>query len=394
MVAFNNLNPRPADALLGLMAAFRADERSEKVDLGVGVYRDETGITPVMDSVRAAEIHLANTITTKVYESPRGNQSFTASIEKAVFGSNDGTTRDAFSTAGGCGALTLGMSLIKRASPDNIVYISTPTWPNHPHVIDFCGLKSSAYPYIGTDRKNIDLDGMISVFKNAPSGSAILLQGPCHNPTGVDLSSEEWSAVAEVCVENTLLPFLDIAYHGFAQSLEKDISNIRAFLEKVPNALVSYSCSKNFGLYRERTGCLLLKAENSKSRDAASSHLADITRAINSMPPAHGQAIVATIFEKTELETRWRKELELMRNRMIDMRKRLSSAIHPKSNSFDPSVLNSHNGMFSQLPLSADSISALREDHGIYIPDSGRINVAGLLPEDIERTAALLSDYL
>ncbi|MEM9234268.1 MAG: aromatic amino acid transaminase, partial [Pseudomonadota bacterium] len=355
---------------------------------------DDTGQTPVMAAVRQAEQRLADTAATKAYESPRGNQDFTAAIDHFVFGDDARDARQGFATPGGSGALSLGMALLARTSPDATVWISDPNWPNHPHIARTTGLAHEMYPYAAPADPGVDMDRMIAGLSGAKRGDMLLVQGPCHNPTGIDLTQEQWTSLGEYCAEHGLLPFVDIAYHGFAYSLEEDLIGVRAFLDLVPDALVSYSCSKNFGLYRDRAGALLLKAETAKAAEAAGTHLAEIARATWSMPPAHGPAIVATILGDEALRDLWQTELSAMKDRMVGLRTSLADAIHPGSNTYDAGVLKAQNGMFSQLPLPKPAIEELRENEALYIPGSGRINIAGLTEQDVERTAALVSRYL
>lgn len=394
MTAFASLTPRPADALLGLMAAFRADPRTDKVDLGVGVYRDESGQTPLMAAVHAAEERLAEKAGTKVYEGPMGNPEFTAGLRSRLLGDSAlGEDHLGYATPGGTGALSLAMGLINRVSEAPTIWIGEPTWPNHLHVANSMAIKVERYAYADTSDPAVNLDGMIAALQKASSGDAVLIQGPCHNPTGIDLDADGWRIVGETCAARGLLPLVDCAYHGFAGGLETDAAGIRILLSKVPEALVAYSCSKNFGLYRDRAGCLMVKSESGAVAQTVATHLSDIARALWSMPPAHGPALVAEIFGDPALENQWRTELEEMRQRVCALRAALAAALHPQSNSYDPDVLNRQHGMFSQLPIKAGAADTLKEQ-GLYLPKSGRINVAGLSTDAIDQVASLLSPYL
>lgn len=395
MAIFDTLTPRPADPLLGLMAAFREDTRDTKIDLGVGVYRNEAGVTPIMEAVRLAELRHAETSETKVYESPRGNLAFVEAVDRMVFGDQgDKSARDGFSSPGGCGALMLANALIKRTNPDATLWISDPSWPNHPAVAKSVGLATATYPYAAPGDSEVDMERMLDGLGKASRGDAVIIQGPCHNPTGIDLGPDDWKAVADLCISRGILPLIDIAYHGLAYSLDEDIAGVRAFLDAVPDALISYSCSKNFGLYRDRTGCLLIKADSAPAVAAAGTHVAEIARTSYSMPPAHGQALVATILGDADLTAKWKAELAEMRERINTLRADLADSLHPQTNSYDPQAVASQRGMFSQLPLSKEAITALREEHGIYMPGSGRINIAGLDTEGVARAAKLISPYL
>ncbi|MGV6819247.1 MAG: amino acid aminotransferase [Parvularcula sp.] len=393
MTLFDHLTPRPADALLGLMAAFREDPRTEKVDLGVGVYRNDEGMTPVMAAVRAAEIRIAEAQQTKAYEGPRGNLAFCAEIEKFVLGDMTLPVMS-FAAPGGCGALSLATALVKRLNADATAWVSNPTWPNHLHIAKVAGLSTAEYPYAEPADPSVNIGAMLKGLTGARRGDLVIIQGPCHNPTGIDLNEDQWRTVGETCRKAGLLPLIDTAYHGFAISLEEDLKGVRAFLSECPDALISYSCSKNFGLYRERAGALLVTSDNAASLDAVRTHLADIARATYSMPPAHGPAIVATILSSDELRKQWQDELIAMRDRMQALRDALAGALHPRSNAYDPDSIRIQNGMFSQLPFVEGGVDKLRTEKAIYIPGNGRINIAGLKSSDIDMVASELSPYL
>ncbi len=311
---------------------------------------------------------------------------------KFVYG-NRPATHTAFAAPGGCGALSLAMSLIKRTRPDATLYLSDPTWPNHKHIARTAGLQLGSYAYRMIEGGGIDLDAIAAALGDATPGDVVLFQGPCHNPTGIDPLTDQWDRLAEIVNGAGLLPLIDIAYHGFAVSLDEDMAGVRRFLKAVPDALVAYSCSKNFGLYRDRAGCFIGQAATEKAAEAVRTHVADIARASYSMPPAHGPAIVATILGDPELAQQWREELTAMRERMNGLRQQLADALHPRSNDYDPTALVRQNGMFSQLPLTTEEIGALKEA-GVYIPGSGRINIAGLMPSKVARVAELISPYL
>ncbi len=394
MSQFSQLTPRPADALLGLMAAFRADPREDKIDLGVGVYRNEAGETPIMAAVREAERRLAETAPTKSYESPQGNLGFGAQITNLVYGDDKNPPQTVpFAAPGGTGALCLSMGLAQRLNAEATVWVSSPSWPNHPHVAKTAGLKADTYSYAAPGAAKPDLDNVLDDLSRAAPRDVVILQGPCHNPTGIDLDTDQWKQLAGFVKEKSLLPVIDIAYHGFGTSLDEDLVGVRAFLQEVDEALISYSCSKNFGLYRDRVGCLILQGNDADALDAARTHVADIARAIYSMPPAHGPAVVETIMTTPDLQKLWEDELSQMQRRMTSLRRTLAEALHPSSNSFDASVLKTQNGMFSLLPLVTDGAAKLKEG-GLYLPGSGRVNIAGLTESTIPRAAEQLSKYL
>ncbi|MFN7056109.1 amino acid aminotransferase [Hyphomonas sp.] len=395
MSHFSPLSTLPPDALLGLMVAYRTDERTEKFDLGVGVYKDEAGETPILSAVRKAEARMIAAQATKVYEGPRGNTDFCAHIERFVFGKDHPALVEgrvlSFTAPGGCGALFLGTGLMRRMGTRR-VWVSKPTWPNHPNVVKSLGLEVKDYAY-ARDGGFYRL-GALADLSAAEPGDGVILQGPCHNPTGIDPSTDDWRELGRICREKSLIALLDVAYHGFAAGLEEDMAGIRAFMEEAGEALIAYSCSKNFGLYRERTGAFLALGKTAEGIAAATTHVADMGRATWSMPPAHGAGIVATILGDAELRAEWEAELTSMRERMIGLRTSLSDALVTKTGSNALGALKTQNGMFSQLPLSVEDTVRLREADGVYMPASGRINIAGLHPRDIPRLSEILARYL
>jgi aspartate aminotransferase/aromatic-amino-acid transaminase len=395
MSHFAGLSTLPPDALLGLMTAFRADPRREKFDLGVGVYKDMAGDTPILTSVKKAEARLIAAQSTKVYEGQRGNTDFCGHVEDFVFGKDHPARKEgrtlSFTAPGGCGALFQGVSLMRKTGTRR-VWVSKPTWPNHPNVVKSLGLEVGEYAYAKDGA--FDLAGMIASLGAAERGDGVILQGPCHNPTGIDPSANDWRALGAFAHDKGLLVMLDIAYHGFAQSLDRDMDGVRAFLEEAGEAMVAYSCSKSFGLYRERTGCFLLLGETPEGIAAATTHVADNGRATWSMPPAHGAGIVATILGDAGLRAEWEAELNAMRTRMKGLRADLSDALVAATGSNALAALKSQNGMFSQLPVTAAQTVELCDKHGVYMPASGRINIAGLNPNDIPKLAEILSGYL
>lgn len=395
MSHFSVLSTLPPDALLGLMTAFRADPRPDKFDLGVGVYKDLAGETPILSAVKKAEARLIGAQKTKVYEGPRGNTDFCAQIEDFVFGADHPARAEgrtiSFTAPGGCGALFQGISLMKRTGAKQ-VWVSKPTWPNHPNLVKSLGLEVKDYAY-ARDGEFYRL-GMMADLSEAAPGDGVIIQGPCHNPTGIDPSIDDWKELGKLAREKELLVLLDVAYHGFAQSLERDMDGVRAFMDEAGEAMIAYSCSKNFGLYRERTGCFLVLGETQAGVEAATTHIADNGRATWSMPPAHGAGIVATILGDAELRAEWEAELNAMRTRMKGLRSSLSDTLVAATGSNALAALKSQNGMFSQLPVSAAQTAELRDKHGVYMPSSGRINIAGLNPKDIPALSEILAGYL
>ncbi|MEM1106073.1 MAG: amino acid aminotransferase [Pseudomonadota bacterium] len=395
---FSALEARPPDPLLGISEALKADPRPNTVDLGVGIYKDEAGKTPVFAAVKAAEARLLETQNSKAYEGPRGNADFCAAIEDQVFGPaaparSDGRTVS-FSAPGGCGALFLAMSLAGRVSGQGRVWISAPSWPNHIKVAAAAGREPLAYPYLDAATGTLDFAALVDGLRSARPGDIVILQGPCHNPSGVDLTLEHWRYLGDFCARQSLLPLVDVAYHGFAKGLEADMAGVRAFLEACPGALVAYSCSKNFGLYRERAGCLIVQTDTASGAQAAASHVAEIARAVYSMPPAHGPAIVATILGDPELKQSWTRELTSMRERMAELRRGFADALNRALDTGAFAPLAAQSGMFSLIPIQGPAADALRLQAGIYMPGSGRINIAGLPGDDLDDVALRMAPFL
>lgn len=395
MSLFDGLTPLPPDALLGLMVAYRADPRGEKFDLGVGVYKDLGGLTPVFSAVKKAEAKMIAAQDTKVYEGQRGNTDFCGHVEDFVFGKGHPARKEgrviSFTAPGGCGALFQGISLMRKTGTRR-VWVSRPTWPNHPNVVKSLGLEVKEYNYAvnGVFSPTRMLEDLLQ----AEEGDGVIIQGPCHNPTGIDFPAGFWKQLGELVRGKKLAAMIDVAYHGFADSLDEDMKGVRAFIAAAGEAMIAYSCSKNFGLYRERTGCFLVVGESRAGIDAAYTHVADNGRATWSMPPAHGAGIVATILSDAALRAEWETELTAMRDRMKTLRTSFSEALVAATGSNELAQLRLQNGMFSQLPVSAAQTAELRDKHGVYMPTSGRINIAGLHPDHIPRLAEILAPYL
>jgi len=392
-----SLDLLPPDPLLGLMAMFRADTRPMKVDLGVGIYQNGDGLTPIMRAVKSAEKKLLVTEDTKAYEGPSGNLAYCKSVENLVFGSSWRSVKDRLGslvTPGGCGAIFLALQLLKRRNPKSTLWASNPTWPNHIGVAQSLNLGVRRYSYVNDITGGIDFDGLCSDLEEAKYGDIIIIQGPCHNPTGRDLSVNEWKTVADILNRNGAIPLIDIAYHGLGAGLEEDISGVIAALDRLELACISYSCSKNFGLYRERTGCLIILSESTSSKDVLLSHLNDIARCCYSMPPAHGAAIVQTVLSSEELRADWELELVEMRARIQSLRSSLASALCNVTGLDAYQAIGREKGMFSQLPWSEAKSNQLIRDHAIYIPGSGRLNIAGLNEELINHVAHCLGQAL
>jgi len=392
-----NLDVLPPDPLLGLMTSFRKDARVGKVDLGVGVYRDAEGQTPIMKAVKRAEQELLISERTKVYEGPSGNRDFCAAVERLILGHKLSVFESrvaSLATPGGCGAIYLALQLLKRANPKARVWVSDPTWPNHIGVSRSLELELKTYNYARGMMPSVQFETTLSDLKKVSSGDIIVIQGPCHNPTGVDLTRDQWACLADLLNERGGIPLIDIAYHGLGNGLEADIAGVLSALERLETACISYSCSKNFGLYRERTGCLLTLSPSQSSCSAMTSHLNDIARSCYSMPPAHGAAIVQTILSTIELRAEWEVELKQMRERITSLRSALATALVKVTGNKDFAAIALQKGMFSQLPLSGDQASRLIQEHAIYVPASGRLNIAGLNAASLEQTADRLGQAL
>ena len=392
--AFASLLELPPDPLLGVLAAYRADPRAEKFDLGVGVYKNEAGETPIFRAVKAAEARLIARQSTKVYEGPRGNLDFCAAIERFVFGGAADVAGRAvsFTTPGGCGALFIGAGLIRRMGAKRI-WVSDPTWPNHPNVVRANALEVKTYPYMD-ETGALAREALFAALEHADTGDGIIVQGACHNPTGIDLTVSDWSRLGALAKSRGLILLIDCAYQGFAAGLEDDMTGVRACLESAGEALIAYSCSKNFGLYRERTGAILALASHADTAAAIASHAADLARASYSMPPAHGAGIVAEILSDAGLRSDWEAELNAMRARMQSLRRALADALVCETGSNQLSRLAHETGMFSLLPINAEKAAQLAQLDGLYMPSSGRINIAGLSDAMIAPVARRLASVL
>jgi len=395
---FERLETVIPDPILGLMAAFRADPDTRKVDLGVGVYRDERGDTPVLECVRQAESALLARQTTKSYVSSSGNPAFNQAMEKLVFGAahpalTAGRVRT-IQTVGGCGALRLGAELIRAAAPDTVVHVSTPTWANHGPLLSGSGLKLERYPYYDPATGGVQFDAMTQALERLPSRSVVLLHASCHNPTGADLSQPQWREVLALLKRRQLLPFVDLAYQGLGDGTDADAFGVRLLATELPEVLCAVSCSKNFGLYRERTGSLHLVSESGAAADAAFSQLVRLARSIWSMPPDHGAAIVHAILADAVLARRWAEEVETMRRRIQGLRHDLVQQLQQHCPQRDFSFITAQRGMFSFFGITTAQVRALRERHHVYMTDDSRMNIAGLRAENLEYFARAVAQVL
>jgi aromatic-amino-acid transaminase len=381
-----DLAVKPADPLLKIIKMFREDPRRDKIDLGVGVYRDENGNTPVMKAVKEAERRLAAEQPTKTYVGQQGDVEFLRLVGELAFGEQ---ARDLVSiqAVGGTGALRLGCDLLKSAGARRVL-LPTPSWPNHPAIIRAAHLDQVDIPFFDVTRQEIDIEALIAGFAQAQPGDAVILQGCCHNPLGADFSIAQWEKLADAVVRHGLVAFIDLAYQGFGDGLERDVEGVRLLLSRVPHAIIAVSGAKNFGLYRERVGALYLKAP-AELRAAVQSNLFAIARANYSMPPDHGASCVRVVLSDPHLRAMWSAELDEIRGHMKKTRAALAAA---RINSMPMALIGAQKGMFSTLPLSAAQITALREEYGVYMTDAGRINVAGLPSNETERFLEALRD--
>jgi aspartate aminotransferase len=395
---FQQLKLLSADSILGLMAKYRSDTSSLKVDLGVGVYRDLSGNTPVLTCVRRAEQAVLAAQTTKSYVAAAGREEFNSAVEEMVLGSAHAARRDrrarTVQTPGGCGALRVGAELIRAAAPDVTVHVSDPTWGNHTPLLGGSGLRLERYPYYDAAAHQLHFDAMLERLDRAAEGDVVLIHACCHNPTGADLDPAQWQAVAQLVARRRLLPFLDLAYQGFAVDLDADAAGIRLVASQVPEALIAISFSKNLGLYRERAGALIVIGENGTRADAMLSHVLQIARSIYSMPPDHGAAIAAHIFANPTLRGEWLEELAAMRTRIADMRGLLAQRLRKVTGDGTFDFIRAQRGMFSLLGVSAQAVERLRDKHHIYMMSDSRINLAGVMPDNVEYVAESIAAEL
>lgn len=378
----DHLTPAAPDAILGLTEAFKSDTRPNKINLGVGVYQDDTGETPIMDSVKAAEEKILTSEKTKSYLSISGAPEYKAHVLNLLFGEGhpvlrEGRVRTAH-TPGGTGGLRVGAEFLKQIRPDASVWASKPTWANHPGIFTAAGFDMKSYPYYEPATMDLDYAAMRDALAKVPAGDIVLLHVCCHNPTGVDLSEAQWKEVGEIAAKQGWTPFLDFAYQGLGDNLEKDRAGLLQVVAAVPELFVASSFSKNFGLYRERTGALSVVAANEEAAGAAFSHIEKTIRVIYSNPPAHGGLIVSTILDDGALRTQWESEVADIRDRIKSVRSTFVRELAARGVDRDFTFIEEQKGMFSFSGLTDEQVAFLREEKGIYIVKGGRINVAGI----------------
>jgi aromatic-amino-acid transaminase len=386
----SNLEQQPADALLALIKLHGDDPRGDKIDLGVGVYRTGQGGTPVFGAIKAAEQKLIDTQNSKAYLGPEGDMGFVHGLMPYIFGAEDPTVGgriEGMQAPGGTGAVRLAVALAKRAGVER-VWMGLPSWPNHAQILGDLGVELKSFSH-ATKGGMVDMDALRVAISLAAPGDAIMLHGCCHNPTGIDYSPAQWDEIAGLVAAAKLLPIIDLAYQGLGHGMEEDAYGLRCVLAAVPEALVAYSCDKNFGMYRDRVGAIYVMAEDAGALNRVLSNGHALARAAWSMPPDHGGAAVRLILENTALTAMWLDELSTMRTRISQVRARLAAA--GMAGTTDLTPIGHQNGLFSMLPLSGEQILRLRKDHGIYMAGSGRINVAGLTAGNIDKFIADLA---
>jgi aspartate/tyrosine/aromatic aminotransferase len=392
---FEGLKPLPQDPILQLMQTFRDDPRDDKIDLGIGVYKDDSGNTPIMAAVHEAERRLLEQEVTKSYVGPAGSAGFNQAIADLVLGADNALIRDqrvsVVQTPGGCGALRMAAEFLRLCHSDTTVWVSTPTWGNHLPLLGGAGLAIREYPYLDSQTLQVDFDRMMGALEQASAGDVVLLHGCCHNPSGADLTVDQWQQVTDLMLRKGLLPFVDMAYQGLGDGLDADAAGLRHVASRVPEMVVASSCSKNFGLYRERTGALMLVGETADAQKAATSQLLSVIRSHYSMPPAHGAAIVETILGDEGLRSQWQSELNGMCERILHLRHAFAAALAPAG---DFGFIARQRGMFSFLGIAPEQVRQLREEFGIYMLDSSRVNVAGLNDQSMPRVAEAVRSVL
>ena len=385
------LAPAAPDALLALIKLHGADTRPDKIDLGVGVYRTGQGDTPVFGAIKTAEARLVETQNSKAYLGPEGDMDFVEALMPYVFGTDDPTMGgrvQGMQTPGGTGAVRLALALAKAAGVTR-VHLGVPSWPNHAQILADLAVETVPFDH-DCDDGTANVGAVIEIIRGAGEGEAVLLHGCCHNPTGIDYTHEQWDRIAAALATSKALPIIDLAYQGLGHGMKEDAVGLRKVLAAVPEALVAYSCDKNFGLYRDRVGAFYVMARDPGQLPAIMSNAAALARANWSMPPDHGAAAVRLVLDDPALAARWLDELDTMRTRMRQVRDRLAAAGHVGN--LDLTPVASQNGLFSMLALDKDQIARLRAEHGVYMAGSGRINVAGLTQGNIERFIAALAD--
>lgn len=388
-----NLKAQPADKILALMAKFKEDPRDQKIDLGVGVYKNAEGVTPVMRAVKAAERRLLEEQTSKSYVALAGDPAFAdAMIDLVLDGAVARDRIAAVATPGGTGAVRQAFELVKLANPNARVFVSNPTWPNHVSILKYVGIETVAYRYFDTETRAVDFDGMLEDLTQANAGDVVLLHGCCHNPTGANLNLTQWQAVVDLINEKGLIAMIDIAYQGFGDGLEEDAAATRLVASSVKEGLIAASCSKNFGVYRERTGILMGISESADQTGIVQQNLNFLNRQNYSFPPDHGARVVTTILTDPELRADWAAELEEIRISMLGLRQQLADELQKLSGSDRFGFIAEHRGMFSQIGTTPELVEKMRVDAGVYMVGDSRMNIAGLNEKTVPILAKAIID--
>ena len=395
---FEKLNAIPPDPILGLIASYAADPNPKKIDLGIGVYRDEHGNTPMLDCVVAAEKILIATQTTKTYLGPPGVVGFNEAIRELMLGEDSealsqGRVRTV-QTPGGTGALRVAAELVKVAMPEAELWASDPTWANHLALFPGAGVAMHSYPYFNTDDSNLRFDEMVQALQQRGPGDVVLFHACCHNPCGVSPNPEQWQMIADIASGRGFTPMIDIAYMGFERGIEEDCLAVRLFAEQCPELIVASSCSKNFAMYRERVGAITIIAHDAKKAAAVESVIHNITRKNYSMPPTHGPAVIDIILHSDELKAQWVKELAGMRSRINGLRKTMSEKIAASGIQRDFSFIARQSGMFSFMGLTVEQVHRLRDEFAIYTVNSSRVNVASFNQSNMDYFIEALATIL
>jgi len=395
---FNSLVAMPADPILGLLTQYREDSHPQKVDLGVGVYKDPAGNTPILNCVKKAEKFRLDTETTKVYIGPTGSPQFNTLITELAFGSDHSaiiTNRiRTVSTPGGTGALRVAGDFIKRCNPNAVLWVSDPTWANHIGLFEAAGLTVKTYPYYDYDTKSLKFDEMLSALAQIGPNDVVLFHACCHNPSGMDLTTEQWDKVVALTKEQGFTPLIDMAYQGFGDGVDIDAYGVRKMAAAVDNMILCSSCSKNFGLYRERIGSCSVVAKDANTANIAQSVLLYVVRCLYSMPPAHGAAIVETILGSAELKQEWLDELKVMRDRINGNRAILVEKLKANGVERDFGFIARQKGMFSFLGVNPEQVARLQKEFSIYMVGSSRISIAGISEDNVDYLAKSIAEVL
>ncbi|MGL5664787.1 MAG: amino acid aminotransferase [Shewanella sp.] len=395
---FNSLVAMPADPILGLLTQYREDAHPQKVDLGVGVYKDPAGNTPILNCVKKAEKFRLDTETTKVYIGPTGSPQFNTLITELAFGSDHSAIIAnrirTVSTPGGTGALRVAGDFIKRCNPNAVLWVSDPTWANHTGLFEAAGITVKTYPYYDYDTKSLKFDEMLSALAQVGPNDVVLFHACCHNPSGMDLTTEQWDKVVALTKEQGFTPLIDMAYQGFGDGVDIDAYGVRKMAAAVDNMVLCSSCSKNFGLYRERIGSCSVVAKDANTANIAHSVLLYVVRCLYSMPPAHGAAIVETILGSAELKQEWLDELKVMRDRINGNRAILVEKLKAHGVERDFGFIARQKGMFSFLGVNPEQVARLQKEFSIYMVGSSRISIAGISEDNVDYLAKSIAKVL